>query len=217
MDPYAILGLNPSATHDDIKAAWRRLARIHHPDRKGGSQAMMSQINTAYNLLMDTEARARFDQGHGEARPPIDVLARQAIMQIVFAGLTQDQTVYGIQNLHDYITHNLRNNLDRFKGERQKIENGLAKCARQRKEMLFKTPGNPIEMVFEQVESSYKENLEKLTTDVQVMIRAQELYAEMVVLDSSVQAFRELADQAAKGIKKGGKNPLLRGPNFDGI
>lgn len=54
MDPYAELGLPPSATPDEVAAAYRRLAKEWHPDR-GGAAERMAQINSAYDLLRASE------------------------------------------------------------------------------------------------------------------------------------------------------------------
>jgi DnaJ domain len=53
MDPLEVLGLPPSATADDVTAAYRRLAKHWHPDRRGGAEAAarMAEINSAYDLL----------------------------------------------------------------------------------------------------------------------------------------------------------------------
>jgi DnaJ domain len=53
MDPYAILGLQPDATTAELTAAYRRMAKRHHPDRGGGAEAAarMAEINAAYDTL----------------------------------------------------------------------------------------------------------------------------------------------------------------------
>jgi hypothetical protein len=57
MDPYAVLGLGPDATPDEVAAAYRRLAKRFHPDRageRGGRR--MAEINAAYDRLRDVQA-----------------------------------------------------------------------------------------------------------------------------------------------------------------
>ena len=75
--PYEILGVPQSASADEIRTAYRRLAKKHHPDANPGkpdAAAQFSAISSAYALLSDPEKRARFDRGEidaagNEARP----------------------------------------------------------------------------------------------------------------------------------------------------
>jgi curved DNA-binding protein len=60
MDHYAVLGVSKSATPDEIKKAYRKLASQHHPD-KGGDTAKFQQIQEAYAILSDPEKRAQYD------------------------------------------------------------------------------------------------------------------------------------------------------------
>jgi molecular chaperone DnaJ len=68
-DPYDILGVDRSATQDEIKAAFRRLASQHHPDKNPGDDGAhhrFKEINAAYQILSDPQKRAAFDR-FGEA------------------------------------------------------------------------------------------------------------------------------------------------------
>jgi hypothetical protein len=64
MDPFAVLGLHPRASSEQVTAAYRRLAKRWHPDRGGGPEAAarMARINAAYDQL-----RAEL-----RAHPPVD-------------------------------------------------------------------------------------------------------------------------------------------------
>src|SRR3989338_2941697 len=63
-DYYEALGVGKSASPDEIKKAFRRLAVEHHPDR-GGDEAKFKEINEAYEILKDSSKRQRYDQfGH---------------------------------------------------------------------------------------------------------------------------------------------------------
>ena len=64
MNPYEVLGVSPSATAEEIRAAYRRLTLAYHPDRNPAPQAghWMAQINRAYAILSDPAQRAAYDR-----------------------------------------------------------------------------------------------------------------------------------------------------------
>ncbi len=64
-DYYEVLGVSKSASADEIKKAFRRLAVKYHPDKEGGDEAKFKEINEAYEILKDPSKRQRYDQfGH---------------------------------------------------------------------------------------------------------------------------------------------------------
>ena len=60
-DYYKTLGVSRDATPDEIKKAFRKLARTHHPDA-GGDEAKFKEINEAYEVLSDDKKRKLYDQ-----------------------------------------------------------------------------------------------------------------------------------------------------------
>ena len=62
MNYYATLGLERSASADEIKSAYRKLAMKHHPDR-GGDEKKFQEITEAYETLGDPNKKAFYDQG----------------------------------------------------------------------------------------------------------------------------------------------------------
>jgi molecular chaperone DnaJ len=63
-DYYEILGVPKSASNDDLKAAFRRLARQHHPDvnKEPDAEERFKEINEAYAVLSDPDRRAAYDR-----------------------------------------------------------------------------------------------------------------------------------------------------------
>ncbi len=60
-DYYQILGVTKSASEDDIKRAFRKLAQKYHPDKKGGDEAKFKEASEAYAVLSDKKKRAEYD------------------------------------------------------------------------------------------------------------------------------------------------------------
>lgn len=61
-DFYHILGVAKSASQEEIKQAFRKLAHKYHPDKSGGDEAKFKEINEAYQVLGDPKKRAQYDQ-----------------------------------------------------------------------------------------------------------------------------------------------------------
>lgn len=64
-DYYSILGVDENASEEEIKQAYRRLAKRYHPDKNRGdkeAERRFKEINEAYEVLSDKEKRARYDQ-----------------------------------------------------------------------------------------------------------------------------------------------------------
>ncbi|MBU4452770.1 DnaJ domain-containing protein, partial [Patescibacteria group bacterium] len=60
-DYYKTLGIEKSASKDEIKRAFRKLAHEHHPD-KGGDEAKFKEVNEAYQVLSDDTKKSQYDQ-----------------------------------------------------------------------------------------------------------------------------------------------------------
>jgi DnaJ-class molecular chaperone len=69
-DPYKTLGVEKTASADQIRAAYRKQAKKHHPDLNPGNKAAeeaFKKISAANDLLSDSEKRARYDRGEIDA------------------------------------------------------------------------------------------------------------------------------------------------------
>src|SRR5258706_7051365 len=72
-DYYEILGVSRTATEKELKAAYRKLARKHHPDVNPGdknAEAKFKEVSEAFAVLSDHDKRAKYDRGGHDAFEP---------------------------------------------------------------------------------------------------------------------------------------------------
>jgi len=74
---YAALGVSASASAAEIKRAYRRLARLHHPDLNAQAlDAQIKRLNEAYEVLSDARKRAAYDELRRQARQRAEAARR---------------------------------------------------------------------------------------------------------------------------------------------
>jgi hypothetical protein len=93
-DYYLTLGVSPTASKKDIKAAYRQLAKALHPDRNPGDKGAEQRfqfVNEAYETLKDDRKRAKFDALHGIVKPAADAAVHPK-SQTVWPDMQQAQS-----------------------------------------------------------------------------------------------------------------------------
>ena len=111
-DYYGVLGVDITATKQEIKDAYREKSKIVHPDKKGGSKEKFTELNEAYKVLSDDSARKIYDATGKSIYNPIEIeeesnnLLVGIFNEIIDVDLTQFE--YGILG---YILENLNERL----------------------------------------------------------------------------------------------------------
>src|SRR5262249_16674198 len=78
-DPYTTLGVNKTATQEEIKNTYRTLAKKFHPDlnpKDKTAEHKFKDINAAYEIIGDPANRAKFDRGEWNAEPEAEARRR---------------------------------------------------------------------------------------------------------------------------------------------
>lgn len=134
-DYYAALGVSKDVSEEDIKAAYRKLASKHHPD-KGGDAEKFKEIKEAYEILSDVQKRASYDS------PPQNESAYMS-MQDIMSKMRQAHRSAGFhaefKQIHEFISE--VSMIDAYKGFIMKINingkddevvipRGVPNCAR---------------------------------------------------------------------------------------
>jgi DnaJ-class molecular chaperone len=135
---YDILGVSKDATEAEIKKAYRTLAKEHHPDM-GGDEAKFKEIQNAYEILSDSEKRARYDRGEDVSSPQnTREMQAKAFLYTLFEqcidkyGITRDPFELMKESVKENIKslekekNNQEKRKTKFERAKQKIEKGEA-------------------------------------------------------------------------------------------
>jgi len=95
LSPWEILGLKEGASDREIKKAFRKLAKEHHPD-KGGNGEIFAEISKAFALIENKEARKRFERDEGRPEKSLTAMAIEVVLLKFMSGV---QNSKDIQNL----------------------------------------------------------------------------------------------------------------------
>jgi curved DNA-binding protein CbpA len=124
-NPYDMLGVKKDASTEEIKRAFRKKAKKHHPDRAGGDTDVMAEVNEAYALLTDDIKRKKFDnEGTTDRVPTIEERAMQSLAK-AFDDMLAEEAPAG--NVVTMIDRAIMNAIARYEVDIKKIESYVAK------------------------------------------------------------------------------------------
>lgn len=122
MKMYEILNVDRKATNKEIKAAYRKLAKKYHPDKKGGDEEMFKQIQKAYDVLGDNKKREHYDRTGDTERT---VNSPEKILMGVFAAIIESGDFSG--NIIKRVKSKLKDQVDLLKRQKNNGEKELKK------------------------------------------------------------------------------------------
>src|SRR3954471_22668024 len=88
---YRLLGVSPTASNDEIRTAFRELAKLYHPDSGNPDQDHFRRLREAYEVLRDPQRRLRYDAEELDAERRRDQARRGAAAATGWAGLLADR------------------------------------------------------------------------------------------------------------------------------
>jgi len=170
-NPYEILGIDPSASEEEIRTAFRRAAKAAHPDREGGSAERMSLVNQAYQLLCDPARKAAYDSGQAGIAPvSLERRAKDFLLHLAGMVIRAPLGMNMVVALMQGITAQQQSLREQRAKTLSEIE-GL----RQRMRRLKGPPENFIEDLIKQEIGKGERLLVTYDSDELVMVKAQEI------------------------------------------
>jgi curved DNA-binding protein CbpA len=177
-DLYRVLGVGRGATKKEIHRAYRRGAKISHPD-SGGSVEAFSELGTAYAVLSDAERRELYDRT-GEIRLPrpdtLDASAIEIIAQKLGLILHAEQDVTSM-DIAALLEQTIRDDIDERKAGMSGLRRAMerAKKLRDRVKRKAQDQDNMLARVLDWHESTAKNNIKKNEEAIGSMQRALEI------------------------------------------
>lgn len=176
MELYTTLGVAPTATQAEIKAAYRKKSKAAHPDREGGSTEVMAAINDAYAVLGDPERRAKYD-ATGDTReapkpPTIEEEGQKALAEVFGSCLTKDGDILKV------VREAFREGIALARGEHKTLGSLMLKLERRRGLIVTVKGDNIYSMLLDGKIAEAEREQGRLTHQIEVGEAALKLLAD---------------------------------------
>jgi DnaJ domain len=180
-DLYRILGVERGAAREEIHRAYRRMAKVSHPD-SGGSVSAFGELATAYAVLSNPGCRERYDRT-GQVEPPRpdneDAGAVEVIAQKLGLIIHAEQDLIGL-DIRDLIEGAIQEDITQRRSNIKSQRRAIERAARLRSRIKRKSNGqdNMLARVLDWHESSTRIQIVKNEAAVSSMERALEILAD---------------------------------------
>lgn len=190
MTHYETLGVEPTASMADIKAAWRKKCSENHPDRKGGNPESMAAINAAYECLSDPERRAGYDEtGRDPAQgPSLDDIAEKALQLLIEQILEQSPKGDLVKLLDAAITREVKG----IEKALAKDERTVERLSKQLDRVVRKSAGRSslFNVVLQERIKRAQSDIEQGRQHLEISLRALEILRDHVDTTPDIEAPR---------------------------
>ena len=111
MSLYTTLGINNTASKQDIKDAYKNLILIYHPDKPTGSTVKFKEIHKAYSILYDDDARKIYNSNLSNVKDPYDNIINWIVNNSLFKHIAENIKNTNIENTNNEIKRNEKLNI----------------------------------------------------------------------------------------------------------
>lgn len=173
IDHYQTLGADRGASQEEIKQAWRRASKQHHPDREGGDPEEMARVNAAYECLGDPERRAEYDSTGKDMKPgSLEQEAREALLQLF--KLTLDGGHENVmQHVHELLGRNKAMHRAKMEGEADQ----RMRYAKRTGKVRVRSGMNLYQLLIDQKLAALDSSIDKAARVIEVLDKAGEMLA----------------------------------------
>jgi len=168
MNLYSVLGVGKEATKEELKKAYKELAKKHHPDR-GGNEEEFKKISEAYEVLSDDERRLNYDQtGNYKKEVTFNDKVKGFVMQIIIPAI-EDKDLNG-SDIMSFINQLLSEMKHRGNGARRGTRKILNNFKKINAEMEF--IGEDVDImgeIMKSKESQWEQKLEQIDQELKFL------------------------------------------------
>lgn len=182
---YQALGIQPTATPDEIKRAYRKLAAKHHPDKATGDHERMARITVAYEVLSDPERRANYDATGKDQLPHTEERIGQMLMQAFNEGLQKE-----VPHNLDYARKWLDNYHSKCATQQQELANLIAELQVKREKISTSETANFFHMVIDRHIANFKQKVADTEAELALCDIALSRLSEYVSSEEPEQAIQ---------------------------
>lgn len=214
IDPYEIMGVEKTASDQEIKRSYRERSSKLHPDKHGGDETGMVMLNQAYGILRDPEKRKIYDetgQVHRNSREDrIQTILHEFLFKVAEGCDTMDQALKQTESMMTEVIRKGNASLDDNKRKIRILE-------KKRKAYVYKGKGTDIFGVRleGQVDSLQKTN-ENLKEELSLVEEASKLLKDYEALDQQevhqMNRYEKLLQAAQAGMQGNFENSPFMNP-----